>query len=399
MSLWADPGTSDWLLGGYLGLLTLVWVALILGTRTWGDRWKLTRLDLDADLESVRDLMVSICIPARNEAENIEACVRAALASRWPSIEVIVVDDRSDDDTTQMALNGGPGDDRLHVFAGVEPPSGWAGKPWACSRAAGEAQGQILCFIDADVRISPDTIPALVEQMATKDIRLLSVYGSWSLVTFWERLLIPAVGWLIRGAVDLDIVNDPGRPEAFANGQLIMVERQAYETLGGHGSVRDQILEVVRLAEQFKTRGFVVQMRVAPWAFSVRLYDGLGSIVQGYAKNLFEGMGRKPSMALGAIIFIFVGALLPWVALGLSLFFRLVWDWQIPSAGWVVWFAAVCSFQIVFRWCLEVRDGRSGRIAWLHPVANVLLVWILFRSMTSMTAEWKGRTFVDGRAQ
>jgi len=399
MSLWDQPGTSDWLLGGYLGLITLVWLGLILGGRTWGERWKIRRPALDADLGEAAELVVSICIPARNEADNIDACVRAALASRWSKLEVIVVDDRSEDETGALALKAGEGDPRLHVFSGVEPPAGWAGKPWSCSRAAGESSGQILCFLDADVRIAPDTIPALVEVMVSEKVRLLSIYGSWTLCTFWERVLIPAVGWLIRGAVDLDVVNDPGRPEAFANGQLIMVERQAYESMDGHGSVRDQILEDVRLAEQFKRRGFATGMRVAPWAFTVRLYDGLHSIIAGYTKNLFEGMGRKPTMALGAIIFIFIGALLPWLALLFSFYCRAVWQWQFPSIGWIVWCAAVCSLQIFFRWGLETRDGRSGSFAWSHPLANVLLIWILLRSMITMEAKWKGRTFVDGRAQ
>jgi glycosyltransferase involved in cell wall biosynthesis len=399
MSFWEDPSGSYWLLGGYLGLLSLVWLALIAGTRNWGRKWQLLRPALDEELGDTKDLVVSVCIPARNESANIDACVRAVLASRWPQLEVIVVDDRSEDDTAAIALAAGQGDERLHVVAGVEPPAGWAGKPWACSRAAGEARGQIFCFVDADVQIAPDAIQALVVTMVQQQLRLLSVYGSWTLHGFWERLLIPAVGWLIRGAIDLDIVNDSGRPEAFANGQLIMVERQAYESLNGHQSVRDQILEDVRLAEQFKRHGFAVGMRVAAWAFQVRLYDGLNAIVRGYAKNLFEGMGRQPSMALGAVLFIFVGALLPWLALCLALVARFHWGWTIPSNGWLVWCAVVCSLQIVFRWCLEVRDGRAGRIAWAHPLANVLLVWILLRSMTSMKAQWKGRVFVDGRAQ
>ena len=310
-----------------------------------------------------------------------------------------MVDDRSDDHTAEIASKAGEGDARLHVFSGVEPVEGWAGKPWACSRAAGESRGQLICFLDADVRVAPDAIPALVQVMVKEKLRLLSVYGTWTLCSFWEQVLIPAVGWLIRGAVDLDVVNDPGRPEAFANGQLIVVERQAYESMDGHGSVRAQILEDVRLAEQFKRRGFVVGMRVAPWAFSVRLYDGLQSILAGYSKNLFEGMGRRPSMALGAVIFIFVGGLLPWLALVFSAYSRLAWDWQFSSIGWIVWCACVCALQIVFRWGIETRDGRSGWISWSHPLANVLLIWILLRSMISMEATWKGRTFVDGRAQ
>ena len=388
--------TSVLLLGGYFGLLSLVWGSLIWGSQRWGERWRIQRPSLGA--EPAASLLVSICIPARNEAANIGACVSAALASRWPSLEVVVVDDRSSDDTAEQAREAGGEDQRLLIVEGSEPPPGWAGKPWACRRAAGEARGQVLCFVDADVRLAPDTVAALVDTMVSEDLRLLSAYGTWDLRSFWERVLIPAVGWLIRGAVDLDQVNDPGLPVAFANGQLIAVERNTYDALDGHGSVRAEVLEDVRLAEQFKCRGHRVGMRVAPWAFQVRLYEGLGEIIRGYTKNLYEGMGRRPSLALGAILFIFVGALLPWVLLVVGVIVRFVLGWGVPQTPWLLWCAVVCGLQFVFRWRLESRDGRSGWNALAHPLANVMLSWILFRSMFAMETTWKGRAFVDGKA-
>ena len=388
--------TSVLLLGGYFGLLTLVWGSLIWGSQRWGEKWRIKRPPLGSEPES--PILVSICIPARNEAGNIGACVEAVLASRWPSLEVIVVDDRSTDETAVRAREAGPDDERLFVVEGTEPPPGWAGKPWACRRAAGEARGQILCFVDADVRLAPDAVAAMVDTMVSEDLRLLSAYGTWDLHSFWERTLIPAVGWLIRGAVDLDQVNDPGLPVAFANGQLIAVERNTYDALDGHGSVRAEVLEDVRLAEQFKCRGHRIGMRVAPWAFQVRLYSHLGEIIRGYTKNLYEGMGRRPSLALGAILFIFVGALLPWLLLILGLFTRGLLGWAIPETPWLAWCALVCGLQFTFRWMLESRDGRSGWIAVAHPLANIMLSWILFRSMFAMETQWKGRTFVDGKA-
>ena len=384
------------LLGGYFGLLSLVWGALIWGSQHWGEKWRIKRPSLGDEPKS--PMLVSICIPARDEAANIGACVEAALASRWPELEVIVVDDRSTDGTAELARAAGADDARLFIVEGTKPPAGWAGKPWACRRAAGEARGQVLCFVDADVRLAPDAVTALVDTMVSEDLRLLSAYGTWELRSFWERTLIPAVGWLIRGAVDLDQVNDPGLPVAFANGQLIAVERNTYDAMDGHGSVKSEVLEDVRLAEQFKCRGHRVGMRVAPWTFQVRLYDGLGEIIRGYTKNLYEGMGRRPSLALGAILFIFVGALLPWVLLVLGLFVRVVLGWAVPQTPWLLWCALVCALQFIFRWMLESRDGRSGWIALAHPLANVMLSWILFRSMFAMETTWKGRVFVDGKA-
>ena len=387
-------GLSGLLATGYLGLLTLLWTLLFLGVRRWGEGWVLRRRAAG----EVPPERVSICIPARDEARNIGACLDAALASDWPDLEVVVVDDRSTDDTRRIAEARAARDARLRVLAGEEPPPGWAGKPWACLRAAGEASGSVLVFIDADVRLAPAAVPSLVGELRDANLGLLSAFGTWELVSFWERALVPTVGWLIRGAVDLDRVNQPGRPEAFANGQLMVVDAEVYRAVDGHAVVRDEVLDDVRFAERLKRRGVPIGLRVAPWAFRVRLYRSLGEIVAGYAKNLYEGMGRRPVVGLGAVLFIAVGTLLPHVLLWGGLAARLLAGWTVPGAPWLAWLAALCALQIAFRWRLDRRDGRSGWDAWTHPVANVLLAWIILRSVLGIESRWKGRRFRDGRA-
>ena len=394
MNWWGDPAFSGVLAGAYLGLLTLMWSGLVLGVPIWGRSW---RLDRPTSIPESAPWL-SICVPARNEADNIGACVRAALDARWPSLEIIVVDDRSTDGTGEVAVEAAGGDDRLRVIPGTEPRPGWAGKSWACARAAGEARGELLLFIDADVRIDPDAPAALVRTLSEERLALLSVFGTWDLQGFWERAVIPAVGWLIRGAVDLDRINDPGRPEAFANGQLILVRREDYEAIGGHEAVRDQILDDVRLAEAFKRHGRRTGMRLGEWVFSVRLYRSLSEIIGGYSKNLYEGMGRKPVVGLGAILFIMVGTLIPFIGLLLGLIARLGLGWGAPQGHWLAALAVICGLQVAFRWRIDRRDGRSGVDAWTHPLANLVLVWILFRSVFFVRTKWKGRTFVDGRA-
>lgn len=396
MGLWGQPMFSDLLAGGYLALLTLMWSGLVFGVPRWAERWRINAPAGDAPTTGT---LVSVCIPARNEAKNIAEAVRASLSLVWPSLEVIVVDDRSDDGTGDVARAAGAGDARLHVVEGSEPPAGWAGKAWACARAAGEARGDWLLFLDADVSIHPDALRALIPTAQTQQLSLLSIFGTWRMVTFWERALIPTVGWLIRGAVDLDQVNDPTRPEAFANGQLILVERQAYEFVGGHGAVKDRILDDVAIAGAFKRRGLAMGLRSAPWMFTVRLYRSLQEILAGYGKNLYEGMGRNVVVGFGAVLFIFVGTLLPFALLAGAVVGRVGFGWSFPEAGWVVWIAGVCALQLWFRWRLERFDGRSGAMAWVHPIANVCLVALILRSMFWVEAEWKGRRFVDGRAR
>ncbi len=393
MSMWGEPLLTELLAAGYLGLISLLWLGVAVAVPQWGARWMLARPQGEPGAGRV-----SVCIPARNEAHNIGACVRAALASRWPDLEVVVVDDRSEDDTADQARQAADGDERLVLISGSEPPAGWAGKPWACARAGAEASGGLLLFIDADVVIDPDAVAGAVAALRERQVAMLSLFGTWSLVSFWERAVIPAVGWLIRGAVDLDRVNAPGQPEAFANGQFILMARGAYTDIDGHAAVRDQVLDDVRLAEAVKRRGLPIALLVGPWAFRVRLYRSLREIVAGYGKNLYEGMGRRPALGLGGVLFICVGTLLPFAALLGGLITRLALGWGVPGVGWLLWLAGICALQLAFRFRLERRDGRDGRAWWTHPLANIVLVGILLRSVFGVEARWKGRRFVDGRA-
>ena len=134
MSIWGQPVLSLLLAGGYLGLLSLMWLGLVLGVPRWGRDWALR---LPEAPPPPTGPALSICVPARDEALNIGACVRAALDSRWPDFEVVGVDYRSSDGTGAAALAAAANDPRLRVIEGTEPPPGWAGKAWACARAAG----------------------------------------------------------------------------------------------------------------------------------------------------------------------------------------------------------------------------------------------------------------------
>lgn len=391
---WEDPSLGAVFLGGYLGLLTLLWIGMTAGVRGWHRANALPEPPASVALPRL-----TICVPARDEAHQIAACVRAALAQDHPDLEVVVVDDGSTDGTADVARAAGGGDPRLRVVTNAALPAGWAGKPWACARAAAEATGAHLLFIDADVALAPDAARRACGVLVQRGAALLSLFGSWRLESFWENVSIPVIGWFIRGATDLAAVNDPARPEAFANGQFILVDRAAYDAAGGHGSVRAEVLEDVRLARAFKQRGLSIALHAAPGAFQVRLYRSLAEILAGYGKNLYEGMDRRPSVALGALLFLFVGAGLPWVLLIGALAWPegMLAGRDAPGA-WTVWIAVVCALPIGFRGAVERADGRTGAWAWAHPLGNVVLALVLVRALVRVRTSWKGRAFEDGKA-
>ena len=390
---WGDEGLSAVLLGGYLGMLTLLWGAMTAGIGEWHRRHRLP------DAPSVALPRLSICIPARDEAHQIAACVRSALAQDHPDIDVIVVDDCSTDGTADAARAAAPSDVRLRVVRNAPPPPGWAGKPWACQRAAAEAAGAHLLFVDADVVLAPDAARRAAAALVDRRLGMLSVFGTWRLESFWEQVAIPVIGWFIRGATDVGAVNTPGRPEAFANGQFLLFDRAAYDAMGGHAVVRAEVLEDVRIARAAKQRGHAIGLYAAPDLFSVRLYRSLGEIVRGYGKNFYEGMERRPLVALGALLFLFVGALLPWIVLAVAVARpALALTGLDPAPLWLGWMALVCLLPVAFRWRLERVDGRSGWYAWSHTLGNVVLAVVLARTLFSVETTWKGRRFHDGKA-
>ncbi len=393
MIKWDDPALSGLLAGSYLTLLTLLWGGLILSMKKWGERWRLHPRETQEPMPSL-----TVCVPARDEAANIGACIQAILALDYEDLELVLVDDRSIDGTAEVARAAAGDDPRFRIIEGTEPPKGWAGKPWACSRAAGEAGGDLLLFVDADVRVAPWIARATAGVLTDRKLALLSIYGDWDLRSFWERVVIPVVGWFIRGVIDLDAINDPSRREAFANGQFILVRRDVYERTGGHALVKGEVLEDVRLAQAIKARALPCGMYHAPGGFQVRLYESLGEIIDGYTKNLYEGMERNPMLAAGAILFIFVGTLLPFVLFPTLLGARLLLGWAIIGWRWIAWTGLLCVMILAFRARLERMDGRTMGHALGHPLGNLVLVWILFQAVFKVEVTWKGRRFVDGKA-
>jgi chlorobactene glucosyltransferase len=390
---WSDPALSNLLAASYLGLLTVLWLLLLLGIGAWGKRWRLARRDGEQGVPAVL-----VCVPARNEAANIETCVRAVLASEAVDLELIVVDDSSTDDTGELAIRAAGDDGRFTLLRGKSPPKGWAGKSWALVQAAADADRPYLLFLDADVEIHPRTIHSCLVQAEVERLDLLSLFGTWRLDSFWEQVVVPVVGWFVRGATNLDRVNEASHPDAFANGQFILVRRAAYEQIGGHRAVQGEVLEDVRLAEVFVKQAKRIMLLHAPWAFRARLYRSLGEIVEGYTKNFYEGMGRRPLVAMGLALFTIIGSLLPFAIVAAVLIAQATLGWRLLDGHLLVWCCGVCLLIMGFRLRQERADGRSGVYALTHPLGNLVLLWIVLRSMMAIEVRWKGRAYRDGKA-
>ena len=171
--------------------------------------------------------LISVCVPARNEEYNLRNCVEAILAQTYPNFELIVLDDRSTD-ATPAILKELSRDRRLYTLNGSSLPAGWAGKPYALHQASVIAQGDWLCFVDADTFLAPEALASCYAKAMETKADLFTVLTFQITGTFWERVVLPLVMTALSVGFSPRKVNDPARSDAIANGQFIMIKRTVY---------------------------------------------------------------------------------------------------------------------------------------------------------------------------
>ena len=338
---------------------------------------------------------VSLIIPARNESRTIATVLASVRASTYRRLEIIVVDDRSTDDTADRVTAIAADDPRLRLVRGEPLPDGWFGKPWACVQGARAATGEILVFTDADTRHAPDLLAHAVAGLMAEHADLLTIAPRQRCDGFWERVVMPQV-WLLLGIrYHPDAVNRARRArDVIANGQFIMVRRASYERVGTHAAVRGEVAEDLALAQAFFRAGLRSWFAFAESLMETRMYESLPHLVEGWSKNVYLGGRRSfPDEPVRR-------ALVP-VALGLAVLFWLappavlvaalvgVLPSLMPAAALAVGLSAV--FWMLMSYGMRV----PAAYGLLYPLGAAVLLYIVLRSTWrgARRVEWRGRTY------
>jgi chlorobactene glucosyltransferase len=342
--------------------------------------------------------LVSVIIPARNEARNIDRCVRSVLASTYPSLEVIVVDDHSTDATSSITRAIAAGDSRLVVIDAPDLPAGWFGKQWACATGARAAKGELFVFTDADTRHAPDLLSRAVNALHDRDASLLSIAGDQEMHSFWERIIQPQMFALLSIRYGgTEHVSRARRPEdVIANGQFILVRRNAYESLGGHAVVRDRVAEDMALGQEFFRSGRRVALVLALRQFSTHMYASLRELIEGWRKNIYAG-GRHAVIGgrAGRAVYPVLLLALPIVGLAPPIVLLIAATGALASA-WLVWSASVVAVSLLFWAAIYRFMGESVFYALLYPLGLVMLFYIALGAVTrGQRVQWKDRTYMS----
>lgn len=340
---------------------------------------------------------VSLLVPARNEEANIERCVRSLLAQTYSAVEVIVLNDNSEDATGEILGRLQSETPRLKVLNGTALPQGWLGKCWACQQLADAAQGDFLLFTDADTAHAPETLTRCLAAMERTRADMLTLITHQEMESFWERTVIPLIHFFVLCYLPVRFIwTNPSTLFAFANGQFLLFRRSRYEAIGGHRAVKSAIVEDVWLAKAVKKSGGTVRVYDGTDAVQCRMYRSFGEVWRGFSKNLFAGLGYNTvamtllSVACTALY------LIPYAFVAGAIFTQHLTAEAFYFPLLHIALAALLRLAIALRFRLSIPE------AFLHAVSIGLFLGIAFNSVrwikSGKGALWKGRRYDFSKA-
>lgn len=333
---------------------------------------------------------ISILIPARNEESGIEAAIRSALATENACVEVVVLDDHSEDNTASIVSNLSSGDPRVRLEKAPALPPGWCGKQHACHVLSERASYDYMLFQDADVRLEKDCAPRMVAFMEKSGAQLVSGIPWQETGTWSEKMLIPLIHFILLCFLPISRMRLSNSP-AFAAGcgQLFLAKKQSYKQMGGHASIKQSLHDGITLPRAYRQNGMMTDLCDVTNLARCRMYRNFGQVWSGLAKNATEGMAR-PFLLTFFTIFLFTGQIIPFGMLAYIWYFETCWGLKLLSV-------VAVSLAYSARFIAKVTFRQSLFGALMHPLGILMLLAIqwysLFRQGIGRPSGWKGRAY------
>lgn len=322
---------------------------------------------------------LSILIPARNEENNIGKCLESILSQSYNNFEIIVLDDESTDSTSAIVEQYALKDERIKLVKGNPLPKDWLGKNWACYQLAGRANGNMLLFVDADIRLAENAVASALGIFKKNNVKMLSVFPTQKIKSFGSHLITPLMNWLLLTFLPLKKVYD-SKNKSFvaANGQFILFDKNVYSEIGGHKIVKAEVVEDMELARIVKSKDYRIITALGGNSIFCEMYSSLKDSFIGFSKNFFPGFKINPFVFLVMISFFLIIFLLP-VAL---VFFD-------------IRFVIVIVVLILQRAVLSKMSSQNILInIILHPLQMIFMFLIGINSVTgtlTKSLKWKDR--------
>ena len=372
-----------------------------------------------------QNLVVSVIVPARNEEACLASCLESVVTQTGIDFEIIVVDDASTDRTAEVARSfstadigegaltrpndhtnhGGtvtPARPKLTLISAPPLPENWTGKNNAMAAGAKVATGKWLLFSDADTVHKPGSLVRAVAEAEQHGSALLSYSPEQEVHSFWEKAVMPVIFAELAATYPPSKVNDPASPVAAANGQYLLISREAYDKVGGHTQIASDLLEDVAMARLVKSSGRKIFFRYGGDAVRTRMYRSWSQMREGWTKNLALLFAKPSELAQRRIVEFMLLIVIPWVVARSNY-------WRVPSSGlpptWSRGYALIFGTCAVVAFILSAAEflGRMRRahFSWSSTAAAFfglpIFGYLLLRSARAYKNsrfDWKDRTYV-----
>ena len=335
--------------------------------------------------------LVSVLIPARNEEINIKRCLYSLIDQSYKNLEIIVLDDDSDDQTYNVVKNISKNYESIKVVKGEAKTIGWTGKNWACHQLSKYANGDFLLFVDADTKLQKNTIAETVNEMNNNDVDLISLFPNRVTNTAVDKIISVTIGWFIFSCLPIIFSNkNPIFSSAF--GQFLLFRKGAYFSIGGHESVKDKILDDFELGRLITKRGYNLNVLDGTERISTFSYSTEKEALEGLSKSIFPFFNNKliPFLIL-LILFLSMGLMPIFIMMGE--FFGSKLTKSKEMIAYFIW------GMLTLSWAISSYRSKQGlRYGILYPFVTTLTAIVgIFSIITFLTksVNWKNRNIIQ----
>ncbi len=325
---------------------------------------------------------VSIIVPARNEEQNIEDCLEGILKQNYENLEVIVVDDESEDETVEIVKKYVNRDDRFKLIVTDFLPEGWMGKNYACWKGFENSKGKYLLFTDADTRfINIKTVEYAISKMKEKNLQLLSLLPKIETKSFWEKIFMPLWSFAFISFFPLKLLSSwKKKAVSFAIGPFLMFKKDFYEKIEGHKGIKDEIVDDIFLARKTKEKEGKIALFDGKDFIKVRFYKNYNEMKRGTVKSAFGAFSYSYKNVFLFLTLFFIIFGLPFLNLARGFF--------IPSASLVKISFLEISLIYLLKFISDCYNSHDLKYTLLFPLS--LLTGIYFCLLSAKEAFLKG---------
>jgi len=350
---------------------------------------------------------LSVIIPTYNEEINISNCLNALSKIKIPCHEfnILISDDCSTDNTLKIANKYKKklfeSNINLEIISSGKRPKdiNWVGKNWPCYKGSEKVKSEWILFIDADVVVEEFCILNALSKANHDQIDLLSLAPKVNCNCFAEWIVQPIMTSLLMIGFPISNTNNPNSETSFAAGPFMLFKRNSYEKIGGHKGTYNKIVEDLALAEKIKENNLRLNFLIAIEDISLNMYKDLASLLEGWSKNWFLGLGKNIFKSFAALIFVFTIYVIPWLFLLFSSLLLLANNYNLINICTFI-FSLLGIFSYGFkRYWLNYKFKIPYKFWFLNWLGGIVVIYIslisIYKTWTGINWTWKGRNLSD----